>query len=262
MFLPLVFALLLPSAWCDTCMSTLYSYDVLRNGLSLPKGRDRMTYSLFYPYLAADGVDLQFVNFTKLVIAPEGTRIAASIDLGTDKDILAKYPCPTCPADSTYLSIHQNFTTLKLVLALFYPKLENETARFQNFTEKDLLPLRNVVKEPALDIVVNHIYLINITNTTKSTHFNRVAKLLVLSLSNTSVTIRWDVLIDTDARGTCHCQPNEPTAHDDNILGENKTAGWVSALIVIMLIVVICLVGCVCLLFMKVKQFAYSPIPP
>jgi hypothetical protein len=67
---------------------------------------------------------------------------------------------------------------------------------------------------------VGHIYLIQITDGI-DTQFIRVAKLTVDDITQNSVTIRWDVLQDSEPYGTCYQPENAPPSGNGGNNGNN-----------------------------------------
>eukprot|EP01105_Mastigella_eilhardi_P027586 TRINITY_DN8596_c1_g1_i1.p1 TRINITY_DN8596_c1_g1~~TRINITY_DN8596_c1_g1_i1.p1 ORF type:complete len:292 (-),score=75.98 TRINITY_DN8596_c1_g1_i1:46-900(-) len=238
----------------DTCTGTLWCHDPVRRAASLARGLDACFYYGYYTFnRGADiGVDCGANGTTRLVVAPdEPKRVGRCLDLGTLADVATMYKFNnSVPLPSMYTSVHWNSDHDTLMIAYTYPVDEDTTAEFQRMNGTIMDNLTQAL-EPnyQCDVQEGHMYLIRIGKN-NSDHHKFYAKLLVLSATRSSVTLRWDVLYDSDdpkGRAPCSCKPDMPTTHGNNILGESTTAWAVTgvlAALVTTILLLVAVVGC------------------
>jgi len=219
-----------------TCWTNLFAMDPWMQGISFRNGYSSVTWENYLPYNA--GVDIAYGLLAKgkLTIAPEGSRMAGLVDIGTDATLRAEYKITGAPLNSIYLSIHVDHKDNLVLLQNF----KNQT--FQRFLASQIAPLGHMFPSPSFTPLEGHIYLINITDT-QDHKFHRIVKLLVNHIDDTHVMVRWDVLKDSEKKLTdsCFIKKNAPTDDGDGSGqhgGHAKTAKWVRGSLIALFVLV------------------------
>jgi len=209
----------------SSCTTQLFSSDPLKTGISFVDGKKSKTYSSWYTQQLSEDITFGTNVTNSLTLAPQGSRLAAYVDLGTGETLRQKYMIdPDVPSGSIYISIHYDDNN-NLVLA------DSKTnGTFQEFLASDISGLWSQTVMPSFLPFVGHIYLFNLTDKEDSS-FNRVVKLVVTDISkSSSINFRWDVLRDM-AQGeniNCFVQANEPDNGNDGNNGfYRRTEQWV-----------------------------------
>jgi len=191
------------------CYTTLYANDPLLDSIVIADGTPAKTYKGYYTQERS--VDIIYGEMVpgELTLAPFSKRMAGMVDLGTEANLKAKY-LVKAPLDSMFFSIH--YDDGKLWLAK-----DARNGTFQPFDRSDLALLQIVTPAPSFKPIVNHIYLMNITD--DKLHTQQVAKMMVTSITNDQIIrFRWNVLLDHVNGHDIYCftHADQPTHTDDN----------------------------------------------
>jgi hypothetical protein len=99
------------------CLATLYRYDPLFRGIGLQNGTAAITYVDYHTYNNGDDLDFGLYTASNLTIAPEGRKLGAFVDLGTQQDVVQFYNLDGVASGDVYISIHYD-TNFQLVRKL------------------------------------------------------------------------------------------------------------------------------------------------
>jgi len=262
----LLFTYFVISTHALSCTSTLFSKDPLLSGLSFPEGNPNGIYDNYVVYNA--GTDIIFGVYnppSNLTLGVEGGRLAAVVDLGTEQEFRNTYGIePTVTMFAPYYTIHyddnsnlvygQSYTNGKLSWATFPSSITNQ--------------LNNVAYYTNFYPVAGHFILARITDTYDS-KFERIVKLVIMSVESSEVTIRWDVLKDSEGMKSC-ASSNSGHSLDTSILASTQyystsnffggVPGWVIACTVILFVGFSVLVVLGILFYLKVKKAGYNAL--
>jgi len=180
--------ILAPAVLCS-CFGQLYSGDFIRRGLEFDTGK----YSYVYKngLISMSDMDLSFGNIQpgNLTIGVQGQNKAAFANLGTEADLAIQYSIIPVADGNVYSSIIFNsengtFSILKNQDAYTFQPLFVFVGNVQ--------PMQSFMPIPL------NIYIINSTYNNDKTEQYKLLRLFVVSVSANIVSIRWDILYDSD----------------------------------------------------------------
>lgn len=104
-----------------SCVATIYYNDPLLNAIGLHNGTAATTWDNWQLYNAGDDLDSSYVK-NNLTIAPEGGRLGAFVNLGTEQSIVNQYNVQSYSHGSIYMSIHYEISNqmVKLNFVVFF----------------------------------------------------------------------------------------------------------------------------------------------
>jgi len=232
-------------------LTTLYAYDTLTTGIEFANGSSSTVFNNYWPYNA--GVDICWGEYYwgQLTLAPEGSRTAAFVDLGSPAQLAAEYNIKyVIPINSIYGTIHYESGPQFLIGQTFY-------STFVQLNSQVVNSLMNTVDNPSFNATLSHIYLIHIVDTDG---FDRYVKMMVIDVNYPiSVTIRWDVMYDaTEQYDTCVEAVNSntpiPPMPSPSVASAASFPGWVLACIVVLFVLVVILMGIIIFLLVNNRK--------
>jgi len=185
-FIAIVLLAIVSVVYCS-CFGELYSGDFIRRGLEFDSGK--YSYEYQNGLIVMGDMDLSFGYVPgNLTVGVQGQNKGAFADLGTEAELMVNYNIITVSEGNVYSSIiYNNNGTFSIIK-------DQSAYTFQPLRVflPNVLPMQSVIPTPS------HIYIINTTyNVDKNEQF-KLIRLYVVSASSNIVTIRWDLLFDSN----------------------------------------------------------------
>lgn len=145
--------------------------------------------------------DISFNSYKEnfFSVGIEGAKQGRILDLGTPDELQKKYKYPETVGKG------QGFASIQLqdgkIFVLKDKKQGVRTAELQELTEaNDLFQIKSKVGYESISVKLGNIYLLRLTDG-RDRDFERIVKILVTAYQpNESVTIRWQVILNTEAK--------------------------------------------------------------
>jgi len=248
----------------SSCFGSLYATDPLNSGVTVDSGNGHVVVTNYVGFNG--GNDLSW-SLGELSLAGEGMRMSTYMDLGVVPQIAATYGISQFA--SVYVSIH----LVGNELVIIHNFTDSETT-FQSLNKSGTFPPRN--ESVSFVPVIGHIYIVNITDGT-DTSFVRLFKLMIIDVtpSNSVITIRWDVLFDSQSgtQSSCFIQSNVTSMitnqgsmmFTNNTIEDttNKIFGaptWVGATIGVLFVLSIISIIILIVIIVKMRHHGYRQI--
>ncbi|MDQ3323200.1 MAG: hypothetical protein M3525_12335 [Acidobacteriota bacterium] len=172
-------------------IATLYALDPLAHSFCFADGGEGSIFQQNEKRNRCSDIDFNNYNEGGLTVGIEGGRSGVIIDLGTAEELQKRY------GYTETVGKGQGFASLRIenrkIIILKNRQTRNEPRTQQDLTESELL-FAESKKSSYAPVKLGHIYLMRLTDRDDK-NFERIVKLIVIeSLPNEKVTLRWQVL--------------------------------------------------------------------
>jgi len=214
----LLILIFLPSV-LSSCFGQLYSGDFVRRGLEFDYGKYAYAYEDGFITLDLEDIAFGSIQSGNLTVGVQGLNMASVVDLGTESDLILKYNIIVTLEGNVYSSIVYNsdnntFSILKDISA----------PTFQ------ILPVLLINQQQLVSFCPysSHLYLINTTYEDNKNIEYKLIRMYVVSASESIVSLRWDVLFDSNENlNNINCGSQSLT--DNNIITESAIYNYTPA---------------------------------